>query len=300
MAGQNPPPFEIERGTLGIVIITRQGIVFAADSRSAKADGTFDDTADKVFRLSDKAACTVAGIVALQHQIFGEMMGFDFPKAIEEYSRNTVAPGSSPMSLMAEWLGRRLTRDLPLGFAFATADPYADGGPIATVVIAGYSDVLMVKNPFMEAYKLALVVATQVGPGPSVRVTASEPTIVRRYWGPDIKRAPFALFTNGNAQVVLAIFESDNEAVQASRNIPAIARFLALRGKGELDSMTLDEATALAEALVRESIRVAGPRLGIGGQIDIAQITEDNGFRWVPGHEPDQKRKPQGNLPATP
>ncbi len=297
VGGTKMPPepsaeFNVERGTLGVIILTTNGIVLAADSRSMRANQSFDDTADKIFRLSENSACTIAGTVSLQNNFFGRTMGFDFPKTIEDYRTRNLVAGSMPMSSEAKWLGLALTMDLSRGLALGTASPLADGGSIGTVVVAGYSKVGSRQHLQMEAYKLKLEVATQIGPTPNVSLHASDPTIVRRYWAPDLEHAPFALFTNGNAQVVLAILGSQSPQFEASRKLPAIGKYFALGNDGKLNEMTLEEAIALAEALINESIRIAGDKLGIGGQIDIATITLDNGFRWVPGHEPDKKRKP--------
>jgi hypothetical protein len=287
MSAQPEQGFSSEHGTLGIVILTRSGIVFAADSRSTKADGTFEDTATKVFKISHDAACTIAGTVALQHSFFGHIVGFDFAKAVEEYPVSMPMGLPADMSSQAMWLGRILTRRLQDGLFSTSTSEFSDGGNIATFIVAGYSWVGRTRG--LEAYKLALGAAAHTGSAFGARLEAREPTLTRAYRAPWIEQARFAVFVNGNAQVALGILEGDPQS-EASLKIPAIAQYHALRRQGKLDEMNLEHAVALAEALVGESIRIAGRALGIGGQIDIARITPDEGFAWVPGHEPERKQ----------
>lgn len=67
---------------------------------------------------------------------------------------------------------------------------------------------------------------------------------------------------------------------------PAMSMYFDLRDRGQLDSMSLEQAVDLAFALIRANIRLAGDDLGIGGHVDIATITRQQGFQWVPGHDP--------------
>jgi len=292
MCRDAPEEFSVQRGTLGIVIMTRSGVVLAADSRSTNADGTFADTADKIFRVTNESACTIAGTVAFRENIFGYVSGFDFSKAIEDYRRKREIVGIRPILEEAGLLGRILMGDLARGMSSVQVSEFSDGGNIATVVWVGYAPSGPGGRLLLEAYKFGMAVATSIGPtpNPSARLMANEPTIIRSFWTLESREAPFGLFTNGNAQVAVGIL-TGNPQSDLSLQVPAIAKYRELRAQGKLNDMSLDEAIALADALINESIRIDGRALGIGGQVDIAVITPDQGFRWVPGHEPERKRQ---------
>lgn len=282
------PTFGLEHGTLGLAIMTKGGIVLAADSRSTFADNSYLDNAEKVFRLGDSSGCTIAGTVALKYDFFGRVMGYSMPKAIQDYRTRAPVAGSAPMQAQAEGLGRILEMDLIQGLILPAASPYRDGGTIATVIVAGYSQ--LGNRKVLEAYKLKLDAATEVNQMGTASLFPGDPTIVRRYWAPILDHAPFAIFTNGNDQVAQGILDMMPQS-DASVRIPAIASYIDLRQTGKLNDMTIEEAIALADALIGESIRIAGRALGIGGQIDIAVITPDGAFRWQAGHDPASKTK---------
>jgi hypothetical protein len=307
VVGQNQKPrtdsfATVEKGTLGIVIISSSGIVIAADSRSTRANGSFADTADKIFQLGKYSACTIAGTVSFQDQFYGLLRGFDLPKTIQEYYSSNRSPGTRPIKEEAFWLSQRITYELLHGLSLESPPALADGGQLGTMVIAGYSNLSTTQNDLrmVEGYKLKLEVAIQIGPTQHASLTTSDPTITKVYWGmtdshmPDAT-VPFAIFANGNAQVALSILTGD-ATFRESRNLPPVKKFIELDTQGKLSSMTLPEAVALADSLIAESIHLKGTELGIGGQIDIATITRESGFQWEPGHEPSRKRQPTQNL----
>jgi hypothetical protein len=89
---QDRATFDYQRGTVGVVVIAKAGIAIASDSRSTHADGTHDDNAQKVFRVTDRLACTLAGGVAAR-QIFAFMArGFDFPALLRARASSRRLP----------------------------------------------------------------------------------------------------------------------------------------------------------------------------------------------------------------
>ena len=337
-AGDRSTSASIEQGTLEVLLMTKSGIVIAADSRNSGPKPPVDN-AQKIFQLTNHSVCAIAGMVAWHWQLplWNEVQGFSFPEAIKE---RRARGGESVFGIEdeAQSLAGSLMRNLFSGLIapnwLGGLSRNGDGGPVATLLVAGYSTPPGdATNWRIEAYKLSIGVTTEITvPGTStlqmrgrsaskpfngVYLSADMPGYVKTYFVPYGATVPFALFTNGNDQVVQAIVASDTqtedsqywklgpatkeisrqafgEGLKASRRDPAIARYLELSRQSSLDSMNLDEATSLAEALLRESIAIAGQYLGIGGQIDVAQITHDNGFRWVPGHNPENKARNSG------
>ena len=51
------------RGTITVIVSTRQGFVLAADSRATHSNGTHTDDAQKLFAIGNRAACVIAGLV---------------------------------------------------------------------------------------------------------------------------------------------------------------------------------------------------------------------------------------------
>lgn len=306
-AGLAPEPYAVssERGTLGIVVVTRQGIVIAADSRSTRGDGSYSDDAQKVFRIGDRLAGTIAGQVAWFESFFGHVQGFDFPESLREIEakRRTIERAGRKWVVRsveeeADWIGRKLSISLCGGLVFQKPRLLSDGCRLATLIVAGFAesppwnlDNLEVTYE-AEAYKSGLDLATVIGPTGAVRFEGTAPTVLRRYRYPIPSTGPFGMILNGNGQIVRGILETDHPALADSRRVPEIAHYLSLVGSRELETMTLDAANGLAKALIEESIRIAGRELGIGGQVDIANVTTSDGFRWVKGHEPDRKTRP--------
>ena len=295
-----------ERGTLGVVVFTKDGIVIAADSR-ASGEHSFDDHANKVFQLSDTSACTISGLVKDQRAFFTLVMGFDFPKAIEQYASRDHKLGYSEVELEAGMLGRRLSGELDTIPSLGQPSPLDDGETIASLIVVGYGK--FVAGPGSPEHSLLAGLKLNINVRAAIYLTegqtfvtydAAEPTIIRSYRavgdGP-----PFALFTDGNDRLMKPILEgkqrdfvifTDRALTVDLRSIranPSINKYLQRKEAGTLDSMNIEEAIALANALISENIRVAGRELGIGGQVDIATITLDKGFKWVSGHEPNKK-----------
>jgi hypothetical protein len=322
----------LEKGTLEVLLITKFGIVIAGDSRNSRPVPPVDN-AQKIYQLSDHSVCALAGWVGWQRQFLGEMRGFNFPEAVREYRERRPVPGivnvEDDAQTLADTLVRNLFPALMIRPFFGAVPPLSEGDILATLLVAGYTEANDPSVTETEAYKLGLAIGEDVAmPGTltfqsrgqelstsfnGIYLHPELPIFLKTYLIVDPAHDPFALFTNGNAQVVRAIladdpsveqmefwamgpsnklrFEDFRKHVAATRQVKAIARYLELSRRGELGALTLPEATDLANALVEQSIKVAGDQLGIGGQIDMAQITIKNGFRWVPGHDPALKRQ---------
>lgn len=297
----------VERGTLGLVVFTKSGIVMAADSRSTHGNGSFDDHADKVYRLRDASACTIAGTVADQRRFFQQIMGFDFPKKIQRYAHTHGDKSTnSPFDVKsdAEVLGRRLSSALAFGGVdfFDAASPMDDGGTMATVIVAGYSKTNagpgIPEHPVAEGYKINIIVQTENG-----HLSPGDASIIRTHWVVGNPSTHFELFTNGNDALIKPILRGTKQDwtvvgsdgrlltvdLRAIRANPAIKTYLDLDASHQLEQMSLQQAVEFADALISENIRAAGKALAIGGQVDVATITPDKGFAWVPGHEPQKK-----------
>jgi hypothetical protein len=175
------------------------------------------------------------------------------------------------------------------------ASEYDDGGTIAWLLTAGYVDSMIdEKRPGIEAHKIGLNVSIAAGNGVAM-VMPSDPVEAHSYKAWHWDRAKFSMIFNGNAQVIHAIVGGDPR-FEPSRHVGGIARYFELKSQNKLDSITLDEEVKLAEALIAETIHIAGPQLGVGGQIDIATMTPTAGFQWVKGHDPKWKSELHGPL----
>lgn len=306
-------PMRSERGTLGVAIFTKYGVVIAADSRSSTGDHQFDDHANKVFQLSDTSACTISGIVRDQRRFFNTLMGFDFRGVIEKYAQQQGhSSGPYKINADADVLADRLSKDLStMSFLGPEPSPLDDGETIGSLIVVGYSKTQagpgIPEHPVLAGYKVNINTKVEVRSHSgriSTAYSAAQPTQIRSYLIIG-EGAGFAIFTDGNDGLIKPTLEGTrpdwtfwpdwtDKAVtvnlQSIRANPAIKKYLQLKNNGNLESMTLEEAVDLANALISENIRVAGSELGIGGQVDIATITAEKGFSWVPGHSPDKKR----------
>jgi len=290
-------------------------VVIAADSR-ATGDHSYDDHANKVLQLSDSSACTISGLVKDQRPFFNTLMGFDFRALIEHYAHQDHLDGPFKVSAEADFLANRLSRELlTVSFLGRDPSPLDDGETIASLIVVGYSKTTtgpgVPEHHVLAGYKVNINTRVEVK-STSGRVwaeySAAEPTKVRSYFiiGDD---APFAIFSDGNDLLMKPILEGTRPDyliftdkaltvdLQSIRANPAIKKYLQLKNSGNLDLMTLEEAVDLASALITENIRVAGSELGIGGQVDIATITTEKGFGWVPGHSSDKKRESEVAAP---
>jgi hypothetical protein len=292
---QDRVSFDYERGTVGVVVIAKAGIAIAADSRSTHADGTYDDNAQKVFRVTDKFACTLAGGVAAREVFAFMARGFDFPALLR-------ARASSPRLPYSRWqsngqageLAQELTDNLG-NISGLMASEYDDGGTIAWLLTAGYEDPMIdEKRPGIEAHKIGLNVSIAARNG-GASLMPADPVEAHSYKARHWDTAKFSMIFNGNAQVIHAILGGDPR-FEPSRHVPGIERYFELRNQGKLDSITLDEEVKLAEALIGETIRIAGAQFGVGGQIDIATMTPSAAFQWVTGHDPKSKSELHGPL----
>jgi hypothetical protein len=278
-----------------LVVIAKAGIAIAADSRSTHADGTYDDNAQKVFRVTDKLACTLAGGVAARGVFAFMARGFDFPALLRARASSSRPPhGRWQWNAEAGELAEELTANLG-NISGLMASEYDDGGTVAWLLTAGYDDSMIgEKRPGIEAHKMGLNVSIAASNGGPMLVP-SDPVEAHSYKAWHWDTAKFSMIFNGNAQVIHAIVDG-NPRFEASRNVPAIARYFELRSQNKLDSITLEEEVNLAEALIAETIRIAGPQLGVGGQVDIATMTPNTVFQWVSGHDPKSKPQFRGPL----
>src|SRR5208337_131667 len=226
--GQDRASFDYQRGTVGVVVVARSGIVIAADSRSTHADGTYDDNAQKVFRVTDKLGCTLAGGVEAR-QVFAFMArGFDFPALLR-------ARASSPRLPHFGWqsngeageLAAELTDHLG-NISGLMASEYDDGGTVAWLLTAGYVDSMIgEKRPGIEAHKIGLNVNIAAMNG-GATLMPSDPVEAHSYKAWHWDTAKFSMIFNGNAQVIHAILGGDPR-FEPSRRVPAIERYLELK-----------------------------------------------------------------------
>src|SRR5579884_3708791 len=127
-------PEGVGRGTLGVLIITKQGMVLAADSRTTYGNGRHNDTAVKIFKLGS-SGCMIAGTVVSPGVPTG--IGFNLPQEIQSIS-GADSFMDSPL-VYEGLLENRLSTAIQMG-VFYTPQPefFDDDQEIASVLIGGY------------------------------------------------------------------------------------------------------------------------------------------------------------------
>ncbi|HEY1678303.1 MAG TPA: hypothetical protein VGG04_11380 [Candidatus Sulfotelmatobacter sp.] len=292
------------KGTLGLLIITQQGMVLAADSRTIYSDGAHDDDAVKIFQLGRSSGCMLAGTVLVQSGGFSR--GFDLREEIRKVSQRPRLIDDpdyflTSLSLQLETAIYGAAAKMPPGEFFA------DDTDVASLLIGGYSvlkgEPALPDRYFEKAFKLSVLTA----PGPSIAggdglgaYNQPHSEVLRRYRTLDVHGpGPFAIFTNGNDQLLKSMLAHRKTfflltprgllreiSLENLDREEALNTYFELRDGNQLDSISLTQAVRLADSLIRINIELAGADLGIGGHVDIATITREDGFRWVPGHSP--------------
>ena len=123
------------RGTFGLLIITKDGMVFAADSRTTYGNGRHDDHAVKVFQLGSHSGCMIAGQVT-QTPVRGRL-GYNL---VEEIVKTARRPGlyDSPTvfkGILEEGLSAAIRSSLLEPPKVASFD---DDAEVASMLIGGY------------------------------------------------------------------------------------------------------------------------------------------------------------------
>ncbi len=294
------------KGTLGLLIITREGMVLAADSRTIYSTGAQDDSAVKIFQLGHSSGCMLAGTVFVQST--SVIRGFDLGEEIRKVSQRSRDIDDP------EYFLTSLSQQLESAIYGATKKMapgkfFEDDTDVASLLIGGYSgstgESALLDRYFEKAFKLNILSAPghSIADGNGVAVyNQPNSEVLRRYRVLDIHGpGPFAIFTNGNDQLLKSILAHrrtfflltprgmlrEISLTDLSRE-DALNTYFELREGNQLDAMSLTQGVRLADALIRINIELAGTDLGIGGQVDIATITREDGFRWVPGHSPKE------------
>jgi hypothetical protein len=296
------------KGTLGLLIITSEGMVLAADSRTTYSSGAQDDSAVKIFQLGRSSGCMLAGTVFVQSN--SSSRGFDLGEEIREVSQRARLIDDPDYFLTS--LSQQLENAIyGAGKKMAPGKFFDDDLDVASLLIGGYSastgEPAVQDRHFEKAFKLRILPA----PSPSVISESGDAVVandqphseeLRRYRVLDVHGAgAFAIFTNGNDELLKSILAHrrtiflltprgmlrEISLTELSRE-EALNTYFELREGNQLDAMSLTQAVSLADALIRINIELAGADLGIGGQVDIATITREEGFRWVPGHSPKE------------
>jgi hypothetical protein len=296
------------KGTLGLLIITREGMVFGADSRTIYSSGAHDDSAVKIFQLGRSSGCMLAGTVFVQSN--GSGGGFDLGEEIREVSQRSRLIDDPDYFLTS--LSRQLENAIyGAGKQTTPGKFFKDDTDVASLLIGGYSvstgEPALPDRYFEKAFKLSILTA----PSPSIISESRDgiaaynqphSEVLRKYQVLDVHGpGPFAIFTNGNDQLLKSILAHRRTfflltprgmlreiSLTDLSHEDALNTYFELREGNQLDAMSLTQAVRLADSLIRINIELAGTDLGIGGQVDIATITRGDGFRWVPGHSPGE------------
>ena len=308
VAGLEPQPAWSQnssgKGTLGLLIITKEGMVLAADSRTTYSDGRHDDHAVKIFQLGRSSACMLAGTVFVQSNGFSR--GFDLR---EEIRRVPILPGvrDDPDDFLTA-LSRQLETAIYGSIAqTAAGEFFEDDTRVASLLIGGYSllrgEPVLPDRYFEKAFKVSILTAQSPdieGRGEIAAFNRPHSELLRSYRVLDVHgTGPFAVFTNGNDELLKsmlahrrAFFLLTPRGTLREIDLTGLSRdeamntYFELREGNRLDSMSLKQAVRLADSLIRTNIELAGADLGIGGQVDIATITREGGFKWISAHVP--------------
>jgi Proteasome subunit len=193
-------------GTLGLIIITKDGLVFAADSRTTYGNGVRDDSAVKIFKLSEHSGCMLAGIV-VQRPL--RTPGFEFDLIHEIRALASVPNLKDLPSVYADLLQLQLSAAIDRGLInLPQLDSFEDDPEIASVLMGGYGYVQgggVSKIPDYYIDQASKIKYMSRGSQIS-RYNSVYTNVVRNYFSPEIAGpVRFSLFTNGNDQLLTAM-----------------------------------------------------------------------------------------------
>jgi hypothetical protein len=263
------PQSALMHGTVDIVISTREGFVLATDSRGTMTRGTetiYDDNVQKLFPIGDHIACVIAGLIgseigsgALHPR---EAVGTSLVKLDEIAAKRsvTVTDVASFYQSGLRGVGSlvNLQRDAP----------QSQVGQLSVVSISPQGEFEWISfvlplNPYSAdaGYKLR--------PGTPVYSLHIYHSGLR-----------FDVEILGQPRIADWLLQAQRPGVDSHSQSEIMRRYYDLKGAGELDRFTLDEAVILARELVQATIDLAPETAGVHGPIDIAILTR-TGIHWI-------------------
>jgi 20S proteasome alpha/beta subunit len=260
-------------GTIDVVISTREGFVLATDSRATlsapNGDGSHSDDAQKAFTIGNRAACVIAGLVGSDLQMEGFRLRDAMGTHLVLLDRSTQ---NSPIS--ATEIAHSFTFGLQsvAGLLTPNTQPRRDlVGAVSAVSVSpdGEPDWITLVLPITLAH---------AGPANYEYFTVGTPQYfhhslsIGQRFGVEAIGQPYLVNLLIKANEPLPGIEFSNSAV--------MKKFYERKKQGHLDEYSLEDAVALAKALVAATIEILPPQAGVGGPIDVLTVTK-NGIHWV-------------------
>jgi hypothetical protein len=248
-------------------IFTPEGFVIASDGRKTRSEDhvVLSDSEQKIFPAPGHGNQIAYGIAGAVHQtaVGSDVVLFDFVAEAEEAARSIASRKCRDLAGYAVRLCRPIHKHLVDGLAsgripFLTSDSKSRlggrGNTIATLLFVGFLDGI--------PYHVRATFFTVEGrvPEPAVETLLIEPGKPNVY---------------GPSEVYHLMFETEDQRLSEYRR--------PMRNVGDID---LTEAIEIAKNYIRAC---SDPQFcdteecrGVGGLPQIATITRESGFQWVP------------------
>jgi hypothetical protein len=268
------------KGTLVLVIATKDGLFIAADKRITNTVTSATSTKTKIIRLNSKTAFTVthAGTFHLVDMASGKYLGkaFDADDVITNYCQRNNFDNSTQFW---DGLKQELTTQFINGIGKVPynerpeTDPPSHGLFEVNFFYIDQNGIMGITNT-MFCYKK--------NNSPSTGVTANQDH-------PAVNFKQVIPYVAGDDSIYLKIKDENNEEYNDIRNDESVKRLLL--EKPEVGTVTIEEA----KAFCRKIIQVTSEKTDkVGSTYDFALIDSNNGFKWVP-QTTQSKTKEQKN-----
>ena len=256
--------------TLAIAVVSADGIVLAADSRTTVQLGpavptrVLSDFTHKVFRIGDSAIGTYGWAFLQRRNIAGHMA--EFEASLEE-----DPPGGIELAdRLAEFFGNRIDQHLQEGL---DQTPPEGVDPLG-FLIGGYEDgVGQTREVTLPSRTVTELHDSVTNPGAAWR--GQTDVIVRLVKGVDLDSLyPLANQDGKGAEL---------QALQATlQGLEYLIPFNEMNIQDAVDFAVFAIRTTIdTQRLTHGIARAPGSWPGVGGPIEIAAITAIDGFQWV-------------------
>lgn len=259
------------RGTITVIVSTRQGFVLAADSRATHSNGTHTDDAQKLFAIGNRAACVIAGLVQTG---LGEQ-GFYVRDAMAT-NLNMLSENSNQTHTVNDaWSVTRYflqTFSGMVGVLEHRPDGIIPAGNVGEVSAVSIDD--SGKAQWITFYVPVDIVADR--PNDYV-VATSMPVVLYRPMDLGLR---FDVGVLGQPEIAWKMLRANTVGTDQFSQTPIMKKYYFMKRQARLDSFSLLDATDLARVLVQATETQAPVEAGVGGPIDIATLTTE-GVKWV-------------------
>jgi hypothetical protein len=244
------------KGTVVVVVSTREGFVLAGDSRGTHSDGHYTDDIQKVFPVGNRTACVVAGVIGaeigmagfrLRDAIASHLMVLDQRTSTGEPNRNDA---------------RTVARAFEHGFG-SVVGLLEPGNASLPRIVAATSVVSVGQDGNPQWMTFYLPVETQIDSRGGMYFTTGRPLYLHHSLNMGLR---FDIQVLGYPVVAEAMIRADKPSSDEYSKSSIMKTFYKLKKKGQLDRLSIKEAIDLAQTLVSATIANAPQTAGVGGR----------------------------------